>query len=482
MKKWYFLLTLISCMAMTSRAHSHDARARSFMFTRPAHYNLAMRNAAWHNCVYSTDDTTKSAVQAIGFYKKSDILNKTRRYFLPGCSHELLVSGDAVAETFFTRDVRAEWVGLPANFNGILTISPTQTQGGGLIEYCHHLDKSFDASFFNNSWLSLSLPVVHVQNSIGIGQKNVSSSVPANITHAFSQSSWQYGKFCPTSKTATGIAELRIDLGTKFVQKRMQLGYYSFITIPTTRPQDPSFIFNPFIGNNGHLGLGSGIHMEFPISACDGTLSASFFTAMEALWLTHNRQKRTLDLYKKPWSRYLPFNRKNGTPHENIPGVNVLTVDVKVTPYGMADFSTGWRIRAKNVELELSYNVWGHAQEKVVLEESFKHTFCCQAYGIAGTGTLLEKGHIVASSASTSTICSQENDDTTFVAITEHDLDFTSGSSASAINHMLQASLAGTHIGKKFDACYAIGAYIDIPQKNSTLKTWGAWFKCGGSF
>src|SRR5207244_8999669 len=98
-------------------------------------------------------------------------------------------------------------------------------------------------------------------------------------------------------------------------------------------------------------------------------------------------QLRTFDLVNKPWSRYMQYNRKNGPPNENIPGVNVLTLKTRVKPFGLFDFTMGMRVKTLHFEYELGYNIWGHAQEQLYLREEFISQ-CRPEFGIAGVGAI----------------------------------------------------------------------------------------------
>jgi hypothetical protein len=142
------------------------------------------------------------------------------------------------------------------------------------------------------------------------------------------------------------------------------------------------------------------------------------------------------------------------------------------------DFSTGWRVQTGPLELELSYSVWGHDREHIKLWDTPTETFCYGQYGIAGSGTIIEKGHIVGASSSMSTINCQAPDDTEFIPITIQDIDFESGAAGSAIVQKIQVAM-GLNNSKIF---FGIGGYFEFAQKNAALQNNGVWAKWGMTF
>jgi hypothetical protein len=492
MKKYAGIAAIICSMVPTALvSRSHETLSHSFMFTRPASYTLSMRQALWHDFIYYKEGKTHGAFQAIGFYQNSENLARTQRYFLPRHKNTVLVAGDAIQETFFTRDVRAEWLNLPSDFSGVLTIGPVQKQIGFLLEYNQDLCRFTESSLFENLWLDISIPFIQVQNRFNpeqydliLGTSGNSPDAPRDLIQAFNQPAWKFHHFSPHTLTRFNAAELRIDLGSSYKMNNHhhQFGYYSTLIIPIDGKQSPCFIFSPYVGNNYHIGVGGGLLMNILLNRDDSHVAVCYFIELEGMWFAKNFQKRTFDLMNKPWSRFLQFNIENGTPEQNIPGVNILTFDVTVRPYGIFDFSTGWQVQAGPFTVEISYNIWGHAQEKIAFHKRFEETFCLNNYGIAGTGSMLVDGISVATSASNSTINHQAANDLVFVPLKPLDIDLKSGRATSALNHKVQFVLGMERQGKQVGTFFGIGTFVDIPQKNPALQLWGAWIKCGASF
>lgn len=489
MKK-YVTGIFIFCLVNPLFGKRHkDEFSQTFMLTRPANQHMSMMQAAWHNFIHDKDGTYLGSLQIISFHLQSDKKEKTKRYFLPKGCGSVIVAGDDVTDEFFTRDVRAEWLGLPSDFRGKLTINPRQKQTGFTIQYHQDIKKFSDSSFLSSMWASLSLPFIYVQNNFNPMQSEISDVAPQqtdgpkDLLEAFNQSTWNFGKFCPHTMSKFDAAELRIDLGTTFLDEDdTQLAYYSFLSIPLSGKQKPHHIFDAYVGYNGYAGFGSGVNIQFPLNKDRSHVAWCFFLDLEASWLFDRKQLRTFDLRDKPWSRFLPFNRKDGPTNQNIPGVNMLTLCVEVKPYGIADFSAGWRVKMGHFEFEASYGVWGHAEERVKLRDDMKEFTCLGEFGIAGEGSIDNKGKDVAASSSHSTINCQAEDDDDFVLVTLDDIDFQSGVGTSALNHKIQIAANMQRKDVPVETFFGIGTFVDFPQKNAALKVWGVWVKCGASF
>lgn len=470
------LATISGCLL----ADPQEVFGRSYMATRPGYYHLNMQQHLWHNIIYSKKGCVLGGMQITPFYQKSLPMSKTARYFLINGKNELLVSGDNNTDDLKIRDVRAEWLGLNADFRGKMSVCPIQRQIGFIFEYHQDLKRFFDWSFFKNSWISASLPFLSVENDIRFTQSeilNAGTNFPRNLNDAFCNPDWKYGKMSCGPKEKIRPAELRLNLGRTFMDSdHFQFIYYSTLLIPIGNEQDPEFLFSPVVGHNGHIGIGAGINMQIVLNRHPESIAWTFFANLETILLIRNSQLRTYDLCEKPWSRFMLFNRKDMV-ESNIPGVNVLTQDTLVRPYNVVDASLGWRILANGFEIELGYSLWGHGDERTELRLPIESDFivrCFDEFGIAGSAT--------DKTASASTIETLAADDTDFVTICSADFDLKSARASSALNHKAHIAIGYTHFGSCYDGFIGFGAFGDLPQKNGALKTWGIWWKIGAAF
>jgi hypothetical protein len=457
-----------------------DYTAQSFMFTRPAQHNIAMMQAQWHDYTLKKHGSCLAAIQAIPFYQKTlehREHNPTASYFLLNCKENIIIRGDTVGGN---RDVRAEWLNLPSNFSGIMSINPQQQQYGVILDYHQDIKKILNHRFFHSFWLNVSMSILTVKNNIHVQQSDLINpgTEPSNIIEAFNQPTWHFAKINEQELKKTGIGEIKFKLGILFyANNHFEVTLYELISLPASKTQNPTFVFSPFLGNNRHFAVGTGATFQFPTTRDQATFPFLFFVNIEHQFLIRNQQHRTFDLFDKPWSRYLLLNKADGT-QTNVPAVNVLTRTLKVKPDSFVDFATGFRAMFNGFEGELGYDLWAHGRERT----QFKKTICPECrdeikltdYGIAGSGP--------GKSASKSTINSQAFDDPNFITLSETDLNLDSGLARSTITHRAHGALGYGRKGRIVDGFGNIGAFYEHPQNNAALQQWGIWAKIGIAF
>lgn len=484
----FFVYILIFSISLSTFLKSEDeceqVVSRSFMTTRPASYHQAIHQLLWHNVNYTGKGDMMANSNLTLIYQKSLPQNQTARYFLLNGKKDILISGDNNTQDTYSRDVRAEWLGLPADFRGRMSLTPKQQQLGFWFEYNQQLKRFISYKFFENSWVSVRLPVIFVDNSLNPSYETEKNSSTLSLARALDNPSWCFGKISCKERSKVALAEIRISLGKTFIDEDyFQLGYETTMVIPTAQKQNPEYLFSPVVGINGHAAFGNKLTFQVLLNRNPEHAAWTFFFNLEALLLIANRQKRTFDLRGEPnpdiqlrhkqWSRFLMFTQQDGTI---APGVNVLTRDVVVNPYTLVDLCAGWRMRTKKFEFELGYNLWGHGKEKLSLTKKLypdnsKHPM---PFGILGT--------TAGTTASNSTIDSLAPNDATFVEINDSDLDHDSAAAAISLNHGIHFSMGAIHEGEKVDGFLGWGTFIDIPEKNSCPLYYGFWGKIGASF
>jgi hypothetical protein len=490
MKKLLSLIIFLlpQTMSAFSLFSISDHASRSFMFPRPGLHNLAMQQAMWHDYIYNRKGQVSGSLQAYSFYQHSvdldccDESNKFAGYFLPDCMQTLLVAGDSAGFNN-TRDVRSEWLDIPnPAFSGNLSIMPEQKQYGVVLEYHQDLHRFLSPSLFDTFWFSVTVPFVATKNNLHLRQTNVMNpgttpGFPANIVEAFDQPNWRYDKICGEQKKS-GLSEVKLKFGAVLLAHNgFEVDFYEALSIPLHGKANPAFLFSPFIGNNRHWTIGSGVNFQFPISSKDASFPLLFFLNAEHQFLIRNSQLRTFDLRDKPWSRFLLLNAADGST-TNVPGVNVLTRRVTVRPDSFVDLSTGLRVTRGGFEGEIGYDLWAHRGERIKLHRTIckkcNEEVVVSDFGIAGSGQ--------GKSASGSNIKTLAPDDASFVVLHDWDLDLSSGAAGSALINRFHASLGFGSKGEDFEGFLNVGFFYDHPQNNGALKQWGGWAKVGASF
>jgi hypothetical protein len=456
---------------------------QTFMFTRPAYQQASIQEGLWHSIIYEKKGTWRGAFRITGIVQTSkEFTDEVRQYFLLPCKTDLLIAGDEVSSYFYCRDVRAEWLNLPSNFSGYMTATPRQKQFGCVLEFHQDLCNIIDVNFLKESWLRAAVPIMSVENELRVhtwGEHNVGTDFPATIKEALCQSTWKFAKMgCKHSVTEP--SEFNVRIGKSYLAHDFyQLTYFTGLSIPVAGRQKPEHLFYPFAGYNGHMGVEAGLHVQVPLTRELTPYAFSFFFGLDTIFLVRDKQCRTFDLVDKPWSRYMLYNLKHGTPDQKIPGVNLLTQYVRVFPYNLSDFSCGWRLRTDHLEIELGYNVWGHGNEKIQ-PIHYVH----KEFGIAGTKPLIDPitKNPEASTASHSTIDLLAEDDDSFVCVCESDIDWKSGASRTAINHKAHITVGALQNGERYDGLFGLGIYFEFPQKHTALFSWGMWATVGATF
>lgn len=440
-----FFLIFLACTVFgneTKRSHtfmkSHQADRHTFLHQNPT-------------------STKKSSFTATGFFFDGLKHAKTAKPFLIDRKETLLIQGDDVPLNF-NRDVRAEWLGLPSNFNSEFSMQPTAQQGGMIFEHDHNLFKLTGFSLFKNTNLCIRVPLMHVTHSLHMNGD-------AQLINALNNPTWQNLSFVPVQKK-WGIGDITLFSKTSFSREYVTFTYYSGVIIPTGQKYSNEQFFPVQFGNNRRLGLNGGIDIKVTLNKQPSAVKAVVFANLDACYLLRTFRKRTFNLKEKPWSSFMLFNDARDPSKKNIPGVNALTYEAHIKPNSLADFSMGFDIGNKYISCIVGYNVWGYEGEHI---EHVKH-FKPDSFGIASSVT-----DDIPTSASRSTISQQADPDETFTSIKELDIDLKSGAHPSVLNHGIFATTTA-HIETDFcDAYITFGAVGEFPQKKGICPLWGIW-------
>lgn len=341
------------------------------------------------------------AFQAVIFGSKVSESDALARYFFPDAQESLIaavdvpVSGEAgfsVKKNLLAQDFNVFTVN--NNFQSTISIEPEQSVIGlGL-----HIRQSFWKNHARGRgfWISFSAPIEHVKNSMnfceqvtndGGGENETANNVVvANMTEAFQQSAWNYGKIVSgCSMKKTGLGDIEAKVGYEWLQQEpVHMESYFGLVIPTGNKNEAEYVFEPIIGRGKYFGimLGSSLGLALWESE-DGDKDLRYELANHYEVLFKRKQKRSFDLKNKPWSRYLPVyaseeaaeaalalmdENVNYAMNNSTPGINVFTQDVQVTPGLTTDINTAFVFTWRKFQAEFGYNFLAKRAEKVELE------------------------------------------------------------------------------------------------------------------
>lgn len=460
--------------------------SETFLFVRPVYQNLFAYEAFWQDLTYYKGKEPTGSVQMLALYQHSFNTNKPiNQYFLMEGKDELTVKGDNVSK--FNRDIRAEWLQLPSDFNGSFTLNPENEQFGTLFVIRKDIKHWSCWDLFDNVWIGAYLPIVYSQNKLNLCQSYVeeANTSPHNILEALRAPNFIYNKMINQTDTF-GFTELRAMLGARFVTKNsLELYTRSGISFPLGNKYTGCDFFQAIRGFNQHAGFFSALSSQFRINCNDNT-KAWFFADFSNIFLFPNTQYRTFDLRNKPYSRYLLMTKNTG--ETNIPGVNLLTFKVKVKPHNYAQIASGFKIQKGNLQGSLGFGIWAHGNEKIDTGQGFPETsaFAKEDFGIsAAPGQVTPQGLPATADKSTIRIQAEtdkdKNGNNTFVPIVWQDIDPLSAVTRATFTTSVDFSIGWIHEGPKIGGFLGIGGSMELPQNNAALANWSLWFKVGGS-
>ena len=199
------------------------------------------------------------------------------------------------------------------------TIAPTLqiTQGGAAISYRHQFSDDPTGFFLKGStaiqcvrsnwqWnenvvtAAGALPTTPV-NWVSKGFPAGDTTAPANLTQAFAQEAWNYGKVDGSQKI-TRLADIELLVGYEFINEATHhTNAYLGLVIPTGNKAKGVYLAEPMVGNGGHFGVMYGGTLEIQMSHDEDFIVTTRIDG-NFRYLFQNTQMRAVDLKDKPWS------------------------------------------------------------------------------------------------------------------------------------------------------------------------------------
>ncbi len=203
----------------------------------------------------------------------------------------------------------------------------------------------------------------------------------------------KFAKMERCSRSRTGFAELRMELGYNFLQgEDYHLGLNVQVAAPTGSRRDAEFVFDPTIGNGNHWEVGAGVTAHYLFWQAEAEdQHAGFYLDASITHINNGKEQRTFDLINRPNSRYMlamkmgrPVNflRAGATTGASVtsppiaqfkgeyaPVANLTTLDVHVRSSIQADIAAMFNYTTNNWAFDLGYNFWGRSCERINLPD-----------------------------------------------------------------------------------------------------------------
>lgn len=519
-------------MSSVSIVALDDYSNHSFMFVRPVFDSVGIQQSSWHDIVFRKQEHG-FALQVYPIYEQSYPNLNNSGYFLFYHKNELSIEAGTTS-TFttagqpavttpkegqmyvssFNRDILGQWLGvtadtLPIGTNANFRLNPTQRQACVMVEVSQDLHKFSNHALFKNWFLNFAMPLVWMENDLGITGNTVALQAMDNPL-------FNFVRMTSGQMTSVRVAQASITLGTRYMgEPDTHVIATTGVIIPLVEQDTNRSLFQPVQSFNSHFGLDTNVFFQFPV--CEKHPNANskilFFFDLHNNFLARNHQLRTYDIRSKPFSRYMQLY--DSKTNQLIQGMNALTLRSRVEPFMITNLATGFRLKYKDSFGEIGYELWAHGAERVTPEHKPEYhedvfgVWQDDRYGIAFIGTDGQLAKIdamgavvplpvgeIGQTASKSTInfvgapdgkvvCCPDPAPTFLqqnVYLKINDLDRLSPATQPAITHRGYASVGFGGKGTKRDCFANFGLFIEAAQNNAALCFWGGWFKAGMTF
>ncbi len=212
------------------------------------------------------EDGWGGAFQAVLFGGQTTNSDDLARYFLFNGQTSLTVAevGPISGQPGFgNQDLLAQNFNIftiDGDFESVIRINPQQSVIGlGL-----HTRQSFwrNPDRGRGFWFSVSTSIQHVKNMMNLEEQVIQSGngvresandiVVANMTEAFQQEDWLFGKIAAcSSMKKTGLADIELKVGYEWLEAKEEKAHmesYFGLVIPTGNRNEGEWVFEPIVG------------------------------------------------------------------------------------------------------------------------------------------------------------------------------------------------------------------------------------------
>lgn len=343
--------------------------------------------------------------------------------FLIDKKSSLIVAGD---DTAFknTRDIRAEWIGGNSETVASLSLDANQELSGLKMLFQIPFSTFIKSDCMPNWCIGIRPTFVYSANQLNLKLNGVNSAEDIHIRNFFKNQT-SFDKIDGLKRSNIGFESIALTIEGLYRTEndKLKIYYYTGLELPTSETYSTLYMFYPYIGNNGNLAtlLGFFMHGYFAKNECN---SFGFIFEIEDHFLLYKTMKRVFDLYRKPWSRYLPVTELNqNTICKDVSAVSNLPV--RVHPCNSVDGSIGIIYEREDfykstLNIATGYNLWVNQNDYPELQDRvYKSQY--QEFYSCGL-----KGSVPYTTASFNTISQKGPDQTVEIPFVVNDLDLLS--------------------------------------------------------
>jgi len=462
------------------------------------------------------------AFQAVLFGGVTSDSEDLARYFFPDAQESLIAAEDGptplpgfqIKKNLLSQDFNV--ITVNKNFESTITLAPQQSVIGLGLHYRQSFWKNHDRG--RGFWLSVSSPIMHVKNDMNFCENVISDgggadttvtgvTTVANMTEAFQQQAWNFGKIvADSSMKKTGLGDIEFKIGYEWLQHEpAHTETYFGLIIPTGNTNEGEYVFEPIVGRGKSWGVmfGSALGLEIWNNET-GDKNLRYELVSHTEFLFDRKQVRSFDLKNRPWSRYLPvylnqaqaqLAATEGAQYLATPGINVFTQEVNVTPGIATDVNTAFIFTVRRFQAEVGYNFLAKRAEDVKLA-------CCWKPGPAlvhfqGEGrtnpirtitgnqyyeqivTSIVAAPIPAANILIPVSLANYNNS----LIQETDLDLNSAATPALLSNTLYGTLGFQCEDREYPLFGNVGGSYTFSKNNDAVpRRWVMWAKIGVSF
>lgn len=476
---------LVGTMVLTS-INAGEKSKRTYLNPRPVGVNLPMELTTWHDHIMNRGFNTKAShIQVTPFFQASVKGEKVGRYFGIGNnqnSFKIAPYSDAnfnagyLINNFYIHKYNSQTSA--ASEESTIFFNPKQEAYGVRLDYFQNIYKKI--------YLKASMPLIHLENDLHVKYTGEIPDANGNYLSEFfngndivqplnnnKQSALTHAKFNTARKARTGVADIDLALGYRFLESNKHHLYVDAgITIPTAHRVRGEYLFEPIPGNGHHFGFKAGA--DFWQKLWDAKHHfAKLILAANYSYLFEGTEKRTIPIkdLSYPYLHYaLGFeNGKNAETNYLFPMANILTRDVTVRPGNQFDFMAAFSFNTTRFIIDLGYNLYARQTESVKL----KNAWTDNTYGVANTDlNLYASDHWKTYDISTDA----------FKIINNSDLDINGAKTPTYLTHKAFGSIGYAFNMAHNPASVSFGASYEFASSNYQLEGYALWLKGDISF